>query len=559
MRLLNSTSPIATMQTVRPDVWRGLTSVGPGVVNPLAYIPVLREDRVRGRITVQVKSEETVKVIVNPVRVRVEAHLIPKTVLARFAGSIEVLNRSYQNEAAPVGMGETPKWFLASPPLPAGDKGHAIFDTMGIHWRDGAVYNTDLVESYNQLVNWQRKEVSPALPMQGLHETDLAQAMWDAWRFDHVKPSFDSKQMEGAIELSLQGTMPVEGYTAGPANAAASAASIQGLTDRISVYGTNAAVQLEVPDAATGKGLRVNLAESSGVMTLANLELARKTSAFAAMRDRYKGVPEEYLIDLLMAGIRLPPEQLRQPILLARSEAVIGQTERYATDGTSLDVSVANGMASVSMTINTPSVNTGGLILVTCTIVPEQLFERVADPALFYETGQITDVGTPEYLKDYLDPQKVEVVKNEYVDLRHATPDGVFGYAPLNYGWRRSYARVGGKYKRPVPDAFSEDRQRIWSIEKDNPTLSADWYLCPSPFPKSVFADTDADPYEVITVVECSIVGSTVFGPYFEEDMDSWDKVIAQVDQSRISSEPAGTLVADEAEVVETTQEGGEA
>lgn len=546
-----ATSPIQTLKSVRPEEWRGLTSVKAGVITPIAFIPLLREDRLRASCTVQVQSEETLKVIVNPVRVRVEAFLIPKTVLERFQGSLEMLNRAYEGEPAPAGMGTTPKWYLEHPALPANDKGHELFDKLGIHWASTSKLNTDLVESYNQLVNWMRKNVSPGLPMVDLANTTCLPAFWESWRFADIKPSFDAEQMEGAVEMNISGTMPVKGLgfdvTAGTT------------ANDIKTGSTGAAVGDEANYRnawikALGVSppyVSVDLAATTGVISLANLEMAKKSQAFAQLRDRYKSVPDEYLIDLLMAGINVPDADLRQPIRLAHAEAIIGQTQRYATDGASLETSVANGMAMVNFTMNTPAVNTGGIVLVTLSIVPEQLYERIEDVALRYEDGDIGDTKTPRYVEDYLDPQKVEVVPNSFADILHSDPSGVFGYAPLNYQWRRSFSRVGGKFKRPVPDAFVEDRQRIWSVEKTDPELSADFYLCPSPFPHTVFADTDADPYEVITVVNASIVGNTVFGPGFEEDLGSYDKVMAEVDQSRIDQ--TATLVED-AVIVKTPE-----
>lgn len=524
-----ATSPINVMKSVRPEEWRGLTSVKAGVITPIAFIPLLREDRLRASCTVQVQSEETLKVIVNPVRVRVEAFLIPKTVLERFQGSLEMLNRAYEGEPAPSGMGTTPKWFLQHPYLPENDKGHELFDKLGIHWSSTSKLNSDLVESYNQLVNWMRKNVSPGLPMVDLLNTTCLPAFWDSWRFADIKPSFDAAQMEGVVELNLQGTMPLKN-TWNTQQQPSSPATAQNPAGQAAPPAANQ----RLLTGSTTSWPEVDLAMSSGMMTLANLEMAKKTQAFAQLRDRYKSVPDEYLIDLLMAGINVPDADLRQPIRLAHAEAIIGQTQRYATDGASLETSVANGMAMVNFTMNTPAVNTGGLVLVTLSIVPEQLYERIEDVALRYEDGDIGDTKTPRYVEDYLDPQKVEVVPNSFADILHSDPTGVFGYAPLNYQWRRSFSRVGGKFKRPVPDAFLEDRQRIWSVEKTDPDLSADFYLCPSPFPHTVFADTTADPYEVITVINASIVGNTVFGPGFEEDLGSYDRIIQSVDQSRI-------------------------
>lgn len=552
--LRTSVDPIPTVRSRRPDIWRGLTSCNPGVFNPIAFIPLLREDRLRGRVTVQVMSEETVKVIVNPVRVRAEAYLVPKTVLERFQGSMEALNRAYMGEPAPSGFGTTPKWFIDGGALPAGDSGHEIYDILGLHWQDGDKFNTDLLESYNQVWNWNAKARSQGITLAALNNSTILPAFWDAWRFDWVKPSFDAAQMEGTIPIRVDGdAIPkVIGYNPHVAGSTPGLATGAALTVKAETEAGYQNKPLSVTDAdGTVAYLGLEAPGAGASISLANIALAQKTRAFAMMRDRYKTVPDEYLIDLLMRGIEIPEADLRQPWLIASAEGIIGQTERWATDGASLDTSVANGSVQISFPINTPQVNTGGMVLICVSIVPEQLFERVADPAMLYATGDKSDVYTPDYLADYLDPQKVETVPNYYVDVRHSDPAGIFGYAPLNYSWRRNYARVGGKYKRPVPDAFVEDRQRIWSIEKDSPELSSDWYLCPSPFPKSVFADTNADPYEVICVVQGEIVGNTVFGPRFDEDYGSWDAVIAQVDDTRLDGTPVAELaemVAEESE-----------
>lgn len=549
-----ATAPIQTMKSIRPDEWRGLTSVKAGVINPIAFIPLLREDRLRASCTVQVLSEETLKVIVNPVRVRVEAFLIPKTVLERFQGSLEMLNRAYEGEPAPAGMGTTPKWFLQHPALPESDKGHELFDKLGVHWSSSTKFNADLVESYNQLVNWMRKSVSPGLAMVDLGNTTCLPAFWESWRFADIKPSFDAGQMEGAVQVAIDSGIEARlgQYLYRKGGELTQAGTPWAVVDKHGVESDapTGTTYLSMATGANG-GPVVQLGSMNGIMSLANLEAAKKTQAFAALRDRYKSVPDEYLIDLLMAGINVPDADLRQPIRIAHAEAILGQQQRYATDGASLDTSVSNGMAMVNFTMNTPAVNTGGIVLVVLSIVPEQLYERIEDVSLRYEDGDIGDAKTPRYVEDYLDPQKVEVVPNSFPDVLHSDPTGVFGYAPLNYQWRRSFSRVGGKFKRPVPDAFLEDRQRIWSVEKADPELSADFYLCPSPFPHSVFADTTADPYEVITVVNASIVGNTVFGPGFEEDLGSYDRILASVDQGRIDQ--SATVVA-EAEAVETQE-----
>ena len=269
----------------------------------------------------------------------------------------------------------------------------------------------------------------------------------------------------------------------------------------------------------------------NATMSLADIEQARKTASFAKLRQMYDGIEDDYLIDLLMSGIRVPEEAMKQPILLGKQRAMIGFNQRYATDAANLDESATNGFATIDMSIRTPAMNTGGVIMITAEIVPEQLWERKKDYFLY-----TTDPDTlPNYLRDFLDPEKVAVVKNDHADVNHVTPDGTFGYAPLNHEWQRDMVNVGGKYYRPANDAFDEDRAKIWSAEATNPTLNEDFYLCTG-LHKKVFADQTADSFEITAMTDFKIVGNTVFGAGLQESdaTSDYDAITAQVDSARI-------------------------
>lgn len=549
-------TPIPVRKSVRRDEWRGLTSLKAGVIAPVMFFPLLREDRLRGRLGFQVKMSEAVEVIVNPIRVSVTAYLVPKTALARFEGSMETLNRSYQGETLPGGSASPPWYVQDSAVAGAGDDdlGLEIYDKLGVHYKSTTALNTDLVESYNTIVNWRRAAVSKALTPFNVLDHTLKPAFWDSPYYETVKPSFDAALMEGAVPVTLEGgqiPIALKPASSGTTPGIPEMTDLQFKYQNVQVNGKTQSQAFAQDADGSFSFLYANLA-TQGSISLANIELARQTQAFAKLRERFTGLSDEYLVDLLMQGIRVPPEDFREPVLIGRGTAVINQQERYATDGASLDVSVANGVAQLSMTINTPAVNPGGMVIVCMEIVPEQLHERREDLFLKYRSGGNAD-HLPNYLRDYLDPQKVEVVPNSFADIFHSAPDGVFGYGPLNKRWDRRFARVGGKFKRPVPDAFVEDRQRIWVVEKDDPVLGADFYTCPQPFPHTVFADADADPFEVIAVGMVEIVGNTIMGATFEEDENSYEKVLAQVDTTRISSEPSGTTVNDgiEPEVIE--------
>jgi len=196
-----------------------------------------------------------------------------------------------------------------------------------------------------------------------------------------------------------------------------------------------------------------------------------------------------------------------------------------------LDESATNGFATIDMSIRTPAMNTGGVIMITAEIVPEQLWERKKDYFLY-----TTDADTlPNYLRDFLDPEKVSVVKASHCDVNHATPDATFGYAPLNHEWQRDMVNVGGKYYRPSNDAFDEDRAKIWSAEATNPILNEDFYLC-TDLHKKVFADQTADSFEITAMTDFKIVGNTVFGAGLQESdaTSDYDAITAQVDSARI-------------------------
>lgn len=556
-------TPIPHPLSVRPDEWRGLTSARAGVITPLAFFPLLREDRARGRVIVSLRMEETLQLLANPVRVTVCAHLIPKICEERFNGSIETFNRAYRGEKMPDGS-DAPVVFPGYTPVSGqNDKGLEILDKLGVHYKEGKPIIRDVIRAYNIMVNSRRRAMSKALPLRTEVDDTLAQAFWSHPNLSYIKASFDAAMMEGAVNMTLDGFAPVKGLGIQTSYASVATSfretgggsfSGPGYNVRENPTGAGEA-QMRVEedgDKAGWPAIYAELAQANVVLSLANLEMARRTQAFAKMRERYDGIADEYLIDMLMRGVRVPPEDLREPVLLARQQTVIGMTERFATDAENLDVSVANGRATMGLTINTPAVNTGGVILVTAEIVPEALFERIEDG--FIHLSGVNDL--PDYLEDTLDPQKVEVVKNSYVDIFHSAPSAVFGYAPLNHEWRRSFARVGGRFKRPVSNVWKEDRTRIWSMDVTDPVLSEDFYLCPSPFPHTPFADTNSDPFEITTLGNLEIVGLTVFGAGFEENNDHYEKIMADIEQKRLKQVPPGSEELPEEEaVVEKTSD----
>lgn len=551
-------SPIAVQKSVRSAKGRVLTSGDAGKILPLKYEWLHREDGVRsGKIRANIEMMETSEMLMNGVGVTLYAHFVPMLAFDRFNGSMDELNRSYKKENGAAGSvipffeknkyynpnnqqvvdltGNTGNLSPAKLDTYFTGEGQSLFyQTMGIH-TEATNFNTTPVETYNAIVNHRRKARSKSLPLRNAFDHTLADAFWINNGMQNIVPDYDQNLIDGQVTLAgLTFQAPIKSTRAGrdSANRTASGdvgSALDGGGWSPAMTGTDI---IDEGDMFLFEDIFAELQTGgNATMSLADIEQARKTAAFAKLRAKYDGIDDEHVIDLLMSGIRVPEEALKQPILLGRQRAMIGFNQRYATDGANLDKSATNGMATIDMSFRTPAMNTGGVIMITAEIVPEQLWERKKDYFLY-----TTDPDTlPNYLSDVLDPEKVAVVKNDHADVNHATPDGTFGYAPLNHEWQRDAVNVGGKYYRPANDAFDEDRAKIWTAESTNPTLNEDFYLC-SGLHKKVFADQVSDSFEITCLTDMQIVGNTVFGAGLQETdaTSDYDTITSQVDSSRI-------------------------
>lgn len=517
------TDPITVEKSLRRETLRVLTSSNAGRIVPLAVIPLLREDRVAtSRIKIAVEMAETVELLENGINVTAYAHFVPHLALARFK-SMDELNRSYQGVA---GAGGTVIPYFSTITY---DRNAEFWKTLGVHAVQSATVNAAPVEYYNEIVNFRRRARSEKLTLRTALDTTLAPAFWKHNDLQHIVPDFDQAMIDGEVTLNIVAqNLPVTGITR--VGTGTVDANLTGLGD---VGGTNllvgkqAAPQVGIQFAST---IVAQLGAQGVKLSLANIELAKKTAAFAQMRERFAGIGDDALIDLLMEGIRVPDEAMKQPILLDKKSTLIGYNRRWATDAANLSKDVATGETFLEMTLRTPPMNTGGAIVITVEVVPEQLFERRSD--VFVNTTTVS--GLPNFLRDFLDPEKVAVVRNSYVDALHATPNGTFGYAPLNHEWNRDLVRIGGKFQRGLTDTFNEDRQRMWTVEQLNPTLTADFYTCTNLHQK-VFADQVAHAFEYKLRGEFDIVGNTVFGKgLIEKANNDFAEVDAYVDKTRI-------------------------
>lgn len=535
-----ATNPIVAPRTMRHQTARALTSLPAGKMVPIAAFPLLREDTLRsGRIRQSFELNETAEILMNAVNVHVRAYLVPMLVLERFNGSMDQLNLSY--EGKPPLEGEAVVPYIETQAFGAHGT-NKVYQYLGLHGRTDQLVNTAYLEAYNQIWNFRAKNRSPKLALRTRLQTDLAPAFWSHDRFRHIVPNFDQAAIDGEVTLNVVNSkLPVKGI--GVQTGAITYNSAEtvketggGTASYANSYQSNEANKKLVMKATAANGAPAVFAEmaANGItVSLSNIELAKKTQAFAKLREQYNQ-HEDWVINLLMDGITIPDQFYKQPMLLAERKTIFGMAKRYASDAGNLTESVVNGATFLDLSIQTPRIGVGGIVMIVAEITPDQLFERQEDP--FLAANSVNDL--PQFLRDYLDPEKVDVVKNGRIDVDHATPNATFGYEPLNARWNIDAPRIGGRFYRPEVNAgFDEDRQRIWAVETVNPTLGPDFYLCTNIHTKP-FAVTTGDVAEVVTQGELFIEGNTVFGGHLIEATDDYDKVMAEAPQDRIVQTP---------------------
>lgn len=486
---------------------------------------------------------ETAEVLMNAVNVRLMAYFVPTLALERFNGSMDQLNLSYEGQPPMAGEDVVP--FIEQAAFGAHGS-NDIYTYLGLHGRETQMVNTSILEAYNAIFNFRAKNRSPDLAMRTRLQTDLAPAFWSHERFKHIVPDFDQAVIDGEVALNVVNSkMPVRGLGLANTSSVPNASASYAESDRtnatyaeswLAVDGVPSSGQTNLiikRDSAAPAGnfpdIWAELQDNGITVSLSNLELAKKTQAFALLRQQYNQ-HDEFIINLLMDGISIPDQAFKQPMLIADRTTYFGMSKRYASDAGNLTESVVNGMTQMDVSLQLPRMNTGGIIMVVAEITPDQLFERQEDPYL----TALTVADFPQYLRDTLDPEKVDVVKNGRIDVSHATPDATFGYEPLNARWNIDTPRIGGRFYRPeVNTAFDEDRQRIWSVETLNPTLSTDFYLCTGMHTKP-FVVTNQDPFEVVTVGDVYIEGNTVFGGHLIEATNDYEEIMSVAPQARI-------------------------
>lgn len=534
--------PLDLPRTIRGDKKKSLTSFPAAKIVPLQVYPLLREDQVRvGRVAVQVEMAETAELIMNAVRLVVNVHLVPWLAFERFQGSMDILNRSYMGQAPMTGEAVIP-FFETEAMGTHGSK--AVYKALGLHAPSAQNVNTMYGEAYNLIVNMRRKNRSPNLAQRAMNDRTLAPAFWPEQKFAYMVPDFDQRAMDGEVPLSITNAqMPVSGIfftdaevpnalnVAGNYKDATGAGQtgmdlFRSTTDEIFIKASTE-LSTAIPQ------IYAELQDNGISISLSNIEVAKKTRAFAKWRERYAEHEQEWVIDMLMQALSIPDQSLKDPILVAQQTVQFQQAKRYATDSGALNESATNGIAVAQLQFAVPRIACGGILMVTAEAVPEQLYERQKDQ--FFYTDDVENL--PNALRDFLDPEQVEVVPNDYVDVLHTDPTGAFGFAHTNHAWHGETFNIGGRFLRPVTNTTTDEaRMRLWANEAIDPTLGEEFYLATTVHQK-VFIDTETDPFDAVTLGELVIEGNTVFGGMVIEASDNYDEVSEEVPFDRIDKD----------------------
>lgn len=535
-----NTSPIAIARSVRQINQVVATSMPAGKVVPITAFPLLREDTLRNSMLhCKVDLMETAEVVKNGIQCRFQAWFVPFLAFERFNGGMDEFNRSYTKTPVADGSAVTP-FFVTESVGAVG--GWPVHKYLGFHHMPGDVVNTAYIEAYNTIWNFRarnRSETLWATQKRGLYESALAPAFWQHQQYKYVVPDWDDAAMEGSVDLSFTNARAaIEGIGFSNPELLAQNRAVKetggsktypwaaGTTGNgVVVRSTTGVAGTAVPD------IFANIATAGVKISLANIELAKRTQWYAELKAQFEGIPDSYVIDLLMQGVSVPDQMWKQPIKIADKTEVFGIEKRWATDGANLTDAVVNGAAMCDLDIVLPRCPTGGIVMITAEILPEQLFERARDPLLFTTDPDML----PNALRDDLDPQKVERMSNGEIDASHANKDGLFGYRPMNWKWQASNTRIGGKWFKPAPDnTFNEERQHFWVVEVANPSLGPDFMIAKT-FNQLPFVVTNQDVGEVELQGTAIIEGNTQFGERLLENDNAYAEVMAEVDVSRIT------------------------
>lgn len=539
-------TPVTFEMTVRPETGITMASGRAGKVVPVTFFPLFPGDSASGKVAVDIELAEMPRPLLNGVTANFQAWVYPKEAHPKFAGSDEVLHSFTGEPIKGLGFADrTPPPFFdvltgTAKTTAAASK---LFITLGLHIPAGENINADLIDAFVQIYNFRLAAHSSRLERRKYAVENIAEAcalppaFWPSGRFATVVPDYERALIVGSFDLDVAaGQLPVTGIgvAGNPSNLGGGllykeSTGIRANFARGWQASNNSSAQTYIEEGATGfPNIFAEMSGQNVNVTLADIDKARVTQAFAKLRSAYAGNDttgfdnDDALVAMLMQGLEVPADQYKRPWLLDSKRVPVGFAERFATDAANLDASVTQGRASAILSLNVPRLNYGGMVVVTVEVLPEQVHERQSDEYLL-----ITNVaGLPNALRDIQRTEPVDVVLNRRIDAKHTTPGGTYGYEPMNHKWRRESTRLGGAFYQATPGAaWTEQRSAIWQTEIVNPVFDENHYLVPVDFPHDVFSDTLADAFEFVARHQVAVNGLTQMGDVLVENSDDYETV----------------------------------
>lgn len=542
-----NTSPVQYSKSVRSDNSVLMTSGKAGIVMPLGYIPILPGDSMSGRMSIDMTLAEMPKPLLNAVFANVQAWFVPKPAHPQFSGMDEYI-ASFQetkvfNSIPGIGDRTPPAYFRGASALSAVWASSGWWKRLGLPAMTGKFINVDFYDAVTAVYNFRLQAHSSKLALKPYYGDPAAdgnldyRAFWPTGRLSRVVADYERALLLGQLDMDIAaGNIPIQNllYNGGTQTGQPAGSYYDAGLGGPAVIPSNGVPNLRGiwfdPDSPSTDESRVSAKFGGEVVitSLAGIDKARTTQAFAKLMSSYRGNStdnfgnEQTLIAHLMQGLSVPPDLLKRPILLDSKRIPFGFAERFASDGASLDQSVTTARASANLVLNVPQTDVGGMVIVTGEVLPERIDERMQDP--FWELASPSEL--PNALRDIQRLEPVDIVKNKRVDMAHTTPDGLYGYEPMNDVWNRAYTRMGGRYYQPDPTTPVNDaRMGVWLANLVNPVFNSDHYLAPKPFPHTVFSDTTKDAVDIVVRHACKIVGLTQFGDPMVEDNGDWADV----------------------------------
>jgi len=538
MTVRQNSKPVNYDMTRRMDNASILTSGKAGVVIPVTFIPLLRGDSASGRISFDLELAEMPKPIENAVIARFQVWNVPRPALPAFSGLDEYTHAWHGEDITALGSSPRtpPELYTVTDPADVSVlENSEFFRSLGLSLESNRAINVDYIDAYNLVHNFRLAAHSSKMTRNDYYiegptaALELKPAFWPRNRMHNIVPDYEQALVTGALDLDfIAGSIPISGLGVLPGSGGWVGAKTVNESDGTSenyagahsTQSTNVFIR-ENPDNALFPAIYAEMAGETVLTSLADIDKARTTNAFAKAMAAYAGTNysgfnnDDVIVSEMMQGFAVPEALFNRPWLVDSKTSVFGMTERHATDAANLADSVSVGRAQATLSVNLPKQDHGSICFATVEVMPERLYERQRDEYLYVQTPD----DMPNQLRDVQRVEPVDTVDNGRVDVKHTAPLGVFGYEPMNAKWKRERTTLGGEFRQLTPGTPNTTaRTAIWQADYVDPVFTSDHWLCPFPFPQDVFSVPANDIVNIGVTQQIVITGLTQYGDDLVED-----------------------------------------